>query len=107
MEAKCLLPFAIKCRACKPFYDIYISKHYVFSLIPLRLGSVNLHFLMRYVKNWRALRHFFAPATFTSRCRSILFPKSAIPWEGNGGSGIIRDRHTKNCMSPVLRMRWK
>ena len=58
MEAKCLLPFAIKCRACKLFYDIYTSKQYVFSLIPLRLGGVNLHFLMRYVKNWRALRHF-------------------------------------------------
>ena len=38
---------------------------------------------------------------------AISFPEPAIPWEGNGGSGIIRDRHTKNCMSPVLRMRWK
>ena len=38
---------------------------------------------------------------------SISFPEPAIPWEGNGGSGIIRDRHTKNCMSPVLRMRRK
>ena len=28
---------------------------------------------------------------------SILFPEPAISWEGNGGSGIIRDRHTKNC----------
>ena len=37
---------------------------------------------------------------------SIPFPEPAIPWEGNGGSGIIRDRHTKNCMSPVLRMRF-
>ena len=37
----------------------------------------------------------------------ISFPEPAIPWEGNGGSGIIRDRHTKNCMSPALRMRWK
>ena len=36
---------------------------------------------------------------------AISFPKPAIPWEGNGGCGIIRDRHTKNCMSPVLRMR--
>ena len=35
---------------------------------------------------------------------SVSFPEPAIPWEGNGGSGIIRDRHTKNCMSPVLRM---
>ena len=39
--------------------------------------------------------------------RAISFPEPAIPWEGNGGSGIIRDRHTKNRMSPVLRMRWK
>ena len=37
---------------------------------------------------------------------SISFPGPAIPWEGNGGSGIIRDRHTKNCMSLVLRMRF-
>ena len=37
----------------------------------------------------------------------ISFPEPAIPWEGNGGSGLICDRHTKNCMSPVLRMRWK
>ena len=37
----------------------------------------------------------------------ISFPEPAIPWEGNGGSGTIRDRHTKNCMSSVLRMRWK
>ena len=45
-----------------------------------------------------------------TRCRienfPISFPEPAIPWEGNGGSGIIRDRHTKNCMSPVLRMRF-
>ena len=38
---------------------------------------------------------------------AISFPEPAIPWEGHGGSGIIRDRHTKNCMSPVLRMRCK
>ena len=38
---------------------------------------------------------------------AISFPEPAIPWEGNGGSRIIRDRHTKNCMSPVLRMRCK
>ena len=38
---------------------------------------------------------------------SISFPEPAIPWEGNGGSGIIRNRHTKNGMSPVLRERWK
>ena len=37
---------------------------------------------------------------------TISFPEPAIPWEGNGGSGIIRDGHTKNCMSPVLRMRF-
>ena len=38
---------------------------------------------------------------------TISFPEPAIPWKGNGGSGIIRDRLTKNCMSPVLRMRCK
>ena len=38
---------------------------------------------------------------------TISFPEPAILWEGNGGSGTIRDRHTKNCMSSVLRMRWK
>ena len=41
-----------------------------------------------------------------TRRRPISFPEPAIPWEGNGGSGIIRDRHTKNCMSLVLRMRF-
>ena len=41
---------------------------------------------------------------FYSMPKTILFPEPAIPWEGNGGSGIIRDRHTKNCMLPVLRM---
>ena len=29
----------------------------------------------------------------------ISLPEPAIPWEENGGSGIIRDRHTKNCMN--------
>ena len=29
---------------------------------------------------------------------AISFPEPAIPWEGNRGSGIIRDRHTKNCI---------
>ena len=47
------------------------------------------------------------PGSLPSPCSPISFPEPAIPWEGNGGSGIIRDRHTKNCMSPVLRMRWK
>ena len=35
-----------------------------------------------------------------ARLCAISFPEPAIPWEGIGGSGIIRDRHTKNCMSP-------
>ena len=55
-------------------------------------------------KLWNSLPQHQVAASISS---SISFPEPAIPWEGNGGSGIIRDRHTKNCMSPVLRMRWK
>ena len=42
-------------------------------------------------------RHRVHVAQFQSRSPSLR----------SLGSGIIRDRHTKNCMSPVLRMRWK
>ena len=49
-----------------------------------------------------SLTRYSVPRVF-----SISFPEPAIPWEGNGGSGLIRDRQTKNCMSPVLRMRCK
>ena len=31
---------------------------------------------------------------------AISFPEPAIPWEGNGCSGIIRDRHTKTVCCP-------
>ena len=34
-----------------------------------------------------------------------LVPRACDPWEGNEGSGIIRIRHTENCMSTELRMR--
>ena len=36
-----------------------------------------------------------------------LVPRACDPWEGNEGSGIIRIRHTENCMSTELRMRWQ
>jgi hypothetical protein len=36
-----------------------------------------------------------------------LVPRACDPWEGNEGSGIIRIRHTENCMSTELRMRWR
>ena len=54
-----------------------------------------------------AMLYCLPPNAFRDVPDSISFPEPAIPWEGNGGSGIIRDRHTKNCMSPVLRMRRK
>ena len=38
---------------------------------------------------------------------SNLVPRACDPWEGNEGSGIIRIRHTENCMSIELRMRWQ
>ena len=65
------------------------------------IGNKNGHGFIGYVKG-RNVERALGPS-----CPSISFPEPAIPWEGNGGSGIIRDRHTKNCMSPVLRMRWK
>ena len=55
----------------------------------------------------RAMVKLRALVTFEGDICTISFPEPAIPWEGNGGSGTIRDRHTKNCMSSVLRMRWK
>jgi hypothetical protein len=36
-----------------------------------------------------------------------LVPRACDPWEGNEGSGIIHVRHTENCMSTELRMRWQ
>jgi hypothetical protein len=36
-----------------------------------------------------------------------LVPRACDPWEGNECSGIIRIRHTENCMSTELRMRWQ
>ena len=65
---------------------------------PLHNAGVSLPSFLRYFPAMQALPHARGiPST-------ILFPEPAIPW---GGSGTIRDRHTKNCMSPVLRMHWK
>jgi hypothetical protein len=41
------------------------------------------------------------------RARLNLVPRACDPWEGNEGPGIIRIRHTENCMSTELRMRWQ
>ena len=43
----------------------------------------------------------------TSLTQANLVPRACDPWEGNEGSGIIRIRHTENCMSTELRMRWQ
>jgi hypothetical protein len=60
------------------------------------------------------MNHFFVDEeAVTLPCRhelsvvNNLVPRACDPWEGNEGSGIIRIRHTENCMSTELRMRWQ
>ena len=79
-------------KICNIFYKSKICSSCTFGGLKLAIFQNTVS-----IKNWGD----YAPV------RSISFPEPAIPWDGNGGSGIIRDRHTKNCMSPVLRMRWK
>ena len=80
---KNLLALALSCSGSKSkLADLTVSKR------PGTINQIEIHFAV--------VSHL-----------SISFPEPAIPWEGIGGSGIIRDRHTKKCMSPVLRMHRK
>ena len=44
-----------------------------------------------------ALEERKEPRNEVAGASSISFPEPANPWEGNGGSGIIRDRHKTVC----------
>ena len=71
-------------------------------------GIISKHrgYFFVYYINYRFFTNIKRPEAMIGDClKTISFSEPAIPWEGNGGSGIIRDRHTKNCMSPVLHMR--
>ena len=45
----------------------------------------------RSAKTIKAMPSLPASSNVASTTSSILFPEPVIPWEGNGGSGIIRD----------------